>query len=122
MAWMARFSPRFARGGSRRTVVRLLVRRVRRWGSIGGRGVLLETCLQRVYTRAELCQFVLERMHIGLDRCGSVLPVLWHKGEWPAGVSGLKQRFHDISRRHTTRSDCWTVYSGKRRPSPEENA
>jgi hypothetical protein len=61
--------------------------------------VRLEASLQRFHPRAELGQFVLKDVHIGLDCRWGVLPVLWHEGQWPAGVNGLRQRFHPISMR-----------------------
>ncbi len=89
---------------------------------MGSRGVLREASLPPFHTRAELCQFVWEAVHLGLDRHGGVLPVLWHAGQWPARVDGRRQRFHDASRRHPTGSDGEKLSSGERRPRPEENA
>ena len=48
---------------------------------MGGRGILGETCLQGFYPRAELRQFVLQGVDIGLDRRWGVLPVLGHEGK-----------------------------------------
>ena len=84
--------------------------------------MLGEASLQRFHPRAELGQFVLQGVYIGLDRRWGVLPVLWRAGLWPVGVYGLRQRFHDISKRPPTRSGGWTVDSGERRSSPAENA
>jgi hypothetical protein len=82
-------------------MARLFVRIIRCWGPVGRGGVLLESGLQRFHTLAELCQFVLEGVHIGLDCRWGVLSVLRHEGKWPAGGGGLRQRFHDVSRQYT---------------------
>src|SRR5262245_11913828 len=105
MTWVARFPTGFARDGGGRTLARLLIGRVRRWRSGGGRGILREARLQRFHTRAELRQFVVQGMDIRLDRRWGMLPVLGWKGKRPHGVVRRRLRLHDVSRRHYTGSN-----------------
>src|SRR5262249_11024628 len=58
MPLMARFPSRFAGCGCLRGLARLLVGRVRRRRPVGGRGVLSEASLQRLYTVAQLRHLV----------------------------------------------------------------
>src|SRR5215831_5643994 len=119
---MTQFSTRFATWGCGRSLTWLLVGRVRCWGPMGGRGVRLKARLQHFHLLAEPCQFVMECVDIGLDRCGGVRPVLRLKGKRPDGLGGSRLWVHDVSKRQTTKSDCWTFYSGEMRLGPEENA
>ena len=74
MAWMARFSPRFAGCGSRRTLPRLLVGRVRRRRPMRGRGVLCEPRLQGFDALLELAQCIASGCYpmIAHDTTGAV--------------------------------------------------
>jgi hypothetical protein len=83
---------------------------------MGGRGVRLKACLQRFHPLAELCQFVVECVHIGLDHWRGVLPVLRYKGKWLDGIAGRRLWLHDVSGRQTIESDQWTFYTGDMRP------
>ena len=67
--------------------------------------MLLEPGFQGVDALLELPQGIAYGAQIGLHGRRGLFPVLWGKGKRPAGVGGLRQRFHDVSRRHTTGSD-----------------
>src|SRR6516165_10946555 len=122
MARMPRFPAHFAGSGSSGVQARLLVRRVRRRWSMGGRGILREPSLQGLHTVVQLCHLVAQGTHIGLHSKRGLRPVLRRKGKRPDGVGRVRPWFHDVSSQQTTGSDCWTFYSGDMIPAPEENA
>src|SRR5262245_54081486 len=118
---MPRLPARFTRRRGRRALTRLFIGVIRRWWPMRSGGVLLETSLQRVYTRAELCQFVVEGVHIGLDCWWGVLPVLGRQGKRPGRTHRRCQRLHTLSRQRSVVSCVWASYSGERRSCPGKN-
>src|SRR5215471_937022 len=120
MAWMARFPTRFPGCRGAGTLARLLVRIVRGRRPVRRGRILVETGFQTCDVLLELTQLIAYSAQIGLHGRRGLCPVLRGKGKWPDGVSRLRPRFHDISRRQTPESDEWTCYSGDGRPALEE--
>ena len=67
--------------------------------------MLLEPGFQGVDALLELPQGLAYGAQRGWHGRRGLFPVLWGKGKRPAGVGGLRQRFHDVSRQQTIGSD-----------------
>ena len=116
MTWMARVPARFAwrsRSGAPRGL-RLGRLRGRRPGR--GRGILREPGLQGSDAVLELAELMGYGMKIGLDCRRCLSPVLRAKRKRPGSRCGLRQQFHDVSKRPITWGRCGDVVSRQSAP------